>query len=69
LTRSQLRKFDIEYEIDQLDISHITRHLAITSQAARSLLVNQNRLAVRAQIERGDIPVRIMQTQRPKQAD
>jgi hypothetical protein len=51
LTRRQLRKFDFEYEMDQQGISHIARHWAITVQAARSLLVNQNRLAVRAQIE------------------
>jgi hypothetical protein len=46
-----LRKSDIEYEIDDDDVSYLCRNLAITVQAARALLTNQNPLAVRTLIE------------------
>jgi hypothetical protein len=51
MTTGSIDASSAKYEIGQQDISHLTRHLAITVQAARSLLVNRNRLAVRAQIE------------------
>jgi hypothetical protein len=48
----QLRKFDIELEIEPQEIAHLIRQLGVTIQAARSLLVKPDRASVRAQIER-----------------
>jgi hypothetical protein len=46
-----LRKFNIEYEMRDDDVAHLCHDLNIRVQAARSLLVNQDREAVRALIE------------------
>jgi hypothetical protein len=51
LNEAALRSFNIEYEMSDDDVAHLCHDLNITVQAARALLVNQNRDVVRAQIE------------------